>query len=746
MDSDFFVATKLAAALLAVFGATALVQAQPSNPGQDRPGINQNQDRVIEMAPVYVTAEQILKQSLGTSVIEASDLDKTPVRNDISDILRTMPGVNLTGNTASGQRGNNRQIDIRGMGPENTLILIDGRPVRSRDSVRYSWRGERDTRGDSNWVPADAIERIEVIRGASAARYGSGAMGGVVNIITKKVTNTFAGWVDAYGSYSQNRDEGDSYRTGFGLSGPIVKDRLSYRIYANYNRTEPDKPGINRVNDVKTWYLRHAAGREGVINKDVNARFVLNLTDDQRLTLDSGWSRQSNLYTGDGQNNVSSDLLESLADRKAETNRMSKTSVALTYDGNWTWGTTRLTASFDHTLNQRYPEGLAGGIEGQIQSTDHFVDSTLKAWRLAGETVIPLTLAIDQTLTVGFEAGKSSLHDPNSRHFNIGGAPQTGLPGRDPDAKSDQTYAAVYLEDNLPIGPVTLVPSLRFDHNSDFGHNISPGLSFIWDMAEHWELKGGVARAFKAPNLYQRDPNYLLYSKGFGCGLDCTGDGGCYLIGNDNLKPETSLNQEIGIEYTRGKFAGSLTFFRNDYRNKVVAGQTKAGQATGTQTAWIYRWENAHKALVQGFEGNITVPVTDTLLVTTNFTYMDKFINKDTKNPLSVIPDYTVNAMLDWTPFPGFDANLTFTQFGRQKARKHIETKADAKKGLSGESVSPYNITSVSAGYTVKEHLQLRAGIYNLFNKRLLRSSDISSARLYNQPGRSFYVTAKYTF
>lgn len=96
-----------------------------------------------------------------------------------------MPGVNLTGNSTSGQRGNNRQIDIRGMGPENTLILIDGKPVTSRNSIRLGWRGERDTRGDTGWVPPEMIERIEVIRGPAAARYGNGAAGGVVNIITK---------------------------------------------------------------------------------------------------------------------------------------------------------------------------------------------------------------------------------------------------------------------------------------------------------------------------------------------------------------------------------------------------------------------------------------------------------------------------------------------------------------------------------------------------------------------------------
>ena len=128
---------------------------------------------------VRSTAEEALKQQPGVSIITAEDIAKQPPVNDLSDIIRKMPGVNLTGNSASGSRGNNRQIDIRGMGPENTLILIDGVPVTSRNSVRYSWRGERDTRGDSNWVPPEMVERIEVLRGPAAARYGSGAAGGV---------------------------------------------------------------------------------------------------------------------------------------------------------------------------------------------------------------------------------------------------------------------------------------------------------------------------------------------------------------------------------------------------------------------------------------------------------------------------------------------------------------------------------------------------------------------------------------
>lgn len=142
---------------------------------------------------MIVTAAEQTRQAPGVSTITAGDISRRPPANDLSELIRTMPGVNLSGNSTSGQRGNNRQIDIRGMGPENTLILVDGKPVSSRNAVRYGWRGERDTRGDTNWVPADMVERIDVLRGPAAARYGNGAAGGVVNIITKQPTKEWHG-------------------------------------------------------------------------------------------------------------------------------------------------------------------------------------------------------------------------------------------------------------------------------------------------------------------------------------------------------------------------------------------------------------------------------------------------------------------------------------------------------------------------------------------------------------------------
>ncbi len=293
----------------------------------------------LEEVKVIGTAEEESKQMPGVSVITAEDIQKRPPANDLSEIIRTMPGVNLTGNSSSGQRGNNRQIDIRGMGPENTLILIDGKPVSSRNSVRYGWRGERDSRGDTNWVPAEEVERIEVIRGPAAARYGNGAAGGVINIITKAASKTTQGQVTLYHSFAQHSEEGDSERADFGLSGPI-SDMLSYRIYGNIAKTDADAADINAGHEsARTGNQAGTlpAGREGVRNRDINAQLNLKITPEQSLQLDAGYSRQGNIYTGDTQNtNTNANVTKLLGD---ETNILYRDTYALTHRGKYDFGT-----------------------------------------------------------------------------------------------------------------------------------------------------------------------------------------------------------------------------------------------------------------------------------------------------------------------------------------------------------------------------------------------------------------------
>ncbi|HHX2534690.1 TPA: FepA family TonB-dependent siderophore receptor [Neisseria subflava] len=704
-----------------------------------------------EVDTVYVTAEKQLQQSLGVSRISKDDIDKRPAVNDISEFVRTMPGVNLTGNTATGQRGNKRQIDLRGMGPENTLILIDGKPVNSRQSERISMRGERNTRGDSNWVPVEEIESITVLRGPAATRYGSGAMGGVVNIVTKKVSKELKGQVNLYANQPQDSKEGATRRIGFNLSGPIIQDTLGFRIYGNLNKTDADAADINAGHGNDS-----AAGVEGVRNKDIAGRLQWKISPAQTLILDSSYSRQGNIYNGDTQNsNPRSALVNSLADGKAETARLYRSAYSLTHDGAWEWGDTKNVISYERTVNSHLPEGLAGGPEGSYTGLD-FVQSRLKNLRFSSEANIPFKLGVDNVLTVGAEFTDSKLDDPasNSQGFKDQGKTDVfdGISAVRGGKASQRNWAA-YVEDNISLTDKThLIPAIRFDHNSDSGSNWSPALNFSHQIGENWLVKGGIARAYKAPNLYQTNPDFILYTRGQGCPIDAPGSVRCYYMGNNNLKPETSINKEIGLEFNKNGWQASATYFHNAYRNKIVIGENII--ATSNIGNWLLQWENTPKATISGIEGNLVIPLHDTLKWSNNFTYMHK--SEDYQgNPLSLVPKHTLNSTLSWTPNERFDANLTFTHYGRTKPRgvaiNKLEQNGNPRAGVAALSsehsqtqVGSYGIWGINAGYNWNKRVAVRGGISNLFNKKLYRTT--AGAQTYNEHGRAFYGSLKVSF
>lgn len=697
-------------------------------------------EKLADDESMIVTAEQELKQQPGVSTITAEDIKKNPPVNDLSDIIRKMPGVNLTGNGASGSRGNNRQIDIRGMGPENTLVMIDGVPVSSRNSVRYSWRGERDSRGDTNWVPAEMVERIEVIRGPAAARYGSGAAGGVVNIITKRPTNDWHGSLSLYTSQPENSKEGDTRRANFNLSGPLAGDALTMRLYGNINRTDADAFDINTAENGS-----YAAGREGVRNKDINTVLSWKITPLQIIDFSWGYSRQGNIYAGDTQNsnsNASTDgLVESLYGD--ETNRMYRQSYGIAHNGIWDWGTSKLNFNYEKTNNTRLQEGTAGRTEGMINS-DTYATSRLESYRAGGEINFPLQLLVAQTVTLGAEWNRDELNDPAS--MLAASATGVNLPGSSGDpsqrsSKNSATISSLFFEDNIAATDSTeVIPGLRFDYHDQFGANWSPSLNLSQGLGDYFTLKAGIARVFKAPNLYQSTPGYLLSTRGNGCPI---GLSQCYLLGNNDLDAETSVNKEIGLEFSNQGYVAGITWFRNDYKNKIVSG-TEPVYSSTRPVYNVLRWENGGKAIVEGLEGNLTIPlIADTLEWRSNATYMFRSESKKTGNPLSVIPEFTINSQLEWQATQDLSANINWTQYGRQKPRQNVETNIDTSS-MTTQEISPYSVFGLNVNYDISKNLRANAGINNLFDKRIYREN--SGASTYNEPGRAYYAGVTMSF
>ncbi|MDS9468840.1 FepA family TonB-dependent siderophore receptor [Paracoccus sp. MBLB3053] len=713
----------------------------------------------VVLETVVLSAEDQNKQALGASVITESDLAKAPVVNDISEIVRKMPGVNLTGNNTSGQRGNNRQIDIRGMGPENTLILIDGKPVMSRNAVKMSRGGERDTRGDSNWVPAEMIERIEVLRGPAAARYGSGSAGGVVNIITKR-PETLTGQVSMHTTQPESSKEGATNRTNFMLAGPAGED-FTFRIFGNYNRSEPDSADINPAELDDDGEEVVMAGTEGVINKDISTLLTWHGIEGHEIDLEWNFSRQGNLYAGDTRTGVTDEQYNSLLGE--ETNRMYRNTLAITHRGEYGFGESNSYLQWENTRNSRLCSGLSGGPEDSIDMTcvdtdgdgeddaPAFQTITLDNVTAKSEWILPMTVAKRASrVTFGAEYRGEFMDDPHSIANEIqddGVAEESGVDA-DPanrDPSTQQNTIGLYAEANIEWSDqLTLTPGLRFDYNDNFGSNWSPSLNAEYAFNDSWTLKLGVARAFKTPNLFQLNPNYVYRTRGNGCPyIDGEQVGGpCYVLGNPDLEAERSWNKEIGVAYQgQTGINGSLTFFHNDYDNRIGSGTYQYND--GAETNRLYRWENQKNAVISGIEGNFSTPLGDRFAFNANFT---KMIKSEMENgqPLSLVPDYTINSSLDWFATDAITVTLAATHYGEIEATSvNPTTGADYE---DPDSRDPYTLVNLGGTWDMSEQARLSAGISNLFDKTVLRTDSGEGANTFNEPGRAFYMTLTSTF
>lgn len=490
-------------------------------------------------------------------------------------------------------------------------------------------------------------------------------------------------------------------------------------------------------------------------NRDLNGLLRWDLNSQQTIEVEGSYSRQGNIYAGDrAVSSTGSELLNELIGR--ETNIMYRRAGSITHRGNWDWGSSQLVFSYENTRNRRLNEGLAGGSEGSINVGD-MSTSEYDNYALSGEVSIPFTFGFSQVATLGFEYTKEVLDDPYSvtqSTTNGGVLPGTGSGPRDSEATNENI--AFFAESNIHLTDRwTLTPGLRFDNHTQFGSNWSPSLNTSYQLTDAVSIKGGLARVFKAPNLYQSNTNYIYYTMGNGCPVDSPNlGGGCYVQGNDSLDAEKSWNFELGVAYEQAGWNAGVTYFRNEYEDKIEAGLNPTGLTEGTAgTGQILMWENAPKAVVAGWEGTLNVPLMgfegDILSWNTNFTYMIENKNKKTGEPLSVIPKFTVNSMLDWQASAALNLSLSMTLYGYQDPRQLSGTGA-AESGDALKQRGGYTLWAINGNYELDKHWSFGAGINNLFDKELKRegtnSSNGAGAASYNEPGRAYYASAKFSF
>ena len=470
-----------------------------------------------------------------TTVITAEDIGKSPA-NSIPDLLRDAAGVNNQTN-ANGRD----EIQIRGLDGRFTLILVDGKRVSSAGAL---WRGSDF---DLSTVPLAAIERIEIVRGPMSALYGSDAIGGVVNIITKRPSKDWHGTVGAEYRVVTSGEEGKQHRIQASARGAL-SDGVSLSFAGEvYDR---DAWFVHSANDPK-----EVAGLEA--KRSVNAVSTLSVQLDaaQRVDIDLGYNHDKRPYALDSYAYYPAWNFESFSYAQQE---ISRKSLALTHTGNW--GAFKSFTSLKR--EEASIDDFASSYDDPKQRHYDENNTTLRSYGVGtfGANV----------LTAGVDLRRQEVKDPSTYL-------QTGQ-------VRTNNYAVFAQDEFKATDALQLTLGARADHHPNFGNHVSPKAYANYFASSDVVIKGGVSTAFKAPDAYQLSPEYSIIS----CG------GSCHLSGNPSLTPEKSRSAEIGVEVTKTDWDFSAVYFHNKVRDLIVPVYNAAVPSRA--------WTNVAKANTHGLE------------------------------------------------------------------------------------------------------------------------------------------------
>jgi outer membrane receptor for ferrienterochelin and colicins len=641
-----------------------------------------NED-VISLDQVVVTAtgfEQSVKDAPASiSVITREELEKGSFR-DLTDALREVQGVTVTG------VANEKDMFIRGLPGSYTLILVDGKRQNTRDS-----RTNGNSGFEQSFIPpVSAIDRIEVVRGPMSSLYGSDAMGGVINIITRKVTDQWTTTVTADGTLQQHDQFGNSVQGSIYTAGPLIHRKLGLQLWGR---------GFGREED--TLLSGITGAREG----NIAGRLTFTPNENHDLMLESGFTRIRRNASKWGTLEPDSNDTYNHNDRKY---------WSLTHEGRWGPTTSNFSILQEWAERRSYTENPRTSVFDKNARSPEIRNTIVD-----GKFTTPFDLLGPHTLVTGGQWFNAMLTDQNPGRRT----------GRDETFKINQW--ALFAEDEWRITDTfSWTNGLRMDHHEIYGSHYSPRSYGVWHATDNLTLKGGVSTGFRAPEIRQIAPGYAYTTGGGGCTYGPNGTCGV-ILANPNLEPETSTSYEVGALWDNlNGFTASATFFYTDFRDKIS--NALVLDDAGNPVRWSedpnYRlWYNYNidDAVIQGVELAATWRMTDTVSFRGSYTFTDSEQRTGDYEgfPLARTPKHAANVRLDWiTPVAGLDTWLAVNYHGSEivgGARIGSNGTPVIINGMVGRKYDAYATMDVGLSYDFTEQLTLNAAIYNVFDKEI---------------------------
>lgn len=657
------------------------------------------QERWVEetpMASLIITQEEIEK--LGASTLR--------------EVLENSAGVYVS----PGGRG----MVMRGLSQDNALFLLDGRRIKGEFSNTYEL--ER--------IPAGIIERIEIIKGPSSVLYGSDALGGVVNIITKRPQEGLGGRIEVSGGTNSH---GKGSKSLFDLQLYGGDERTSFRAYANALDRNPyaeqevanvlvRQAGIDRKpsattggvfapirNNVKDSYGAEVDYRDDAEVFTAGGAIRQRLAENASLRIEANYMKEdrhsryiaanypSNYYNGANKIMVFNTPAEWRDDNE-------RFDVAAILD----WEVAReldLRYTADYTKYKKYRNIYSLiyadlGYASSAASANSTNITTMEQW--SHELMATWNPSPQHTLTTGAEY---RTNDVESTAYSV----------------NDRNYKSAYAQHEWRLTPdLNLVYGARYDRTSIGENQTSFQGGLIYSLSDKTKLRFNYAQGFKAPD------DRVLY-------VNQINPQGRAMLGSEvltldkttasTLKAESSDTFEAGITTRGERWKYDLGIFKTKVDNKI-----EQVQEIGAVSGVAYNtFRNVSEAEIKGVENSLGIMLHEDWWIEGAFSYIDA-MNKAEDIKLMNVPKTLTNLSIEWTPLEAWSFRLMSRTIGEQYISEEEKVGSFTLVGLKAS----YSPSFVKGG-------EIFGGIDNLLDRKV-------PTILGGDPGLFFYLGARYNF
>ena len=721
---------------------------------------------IKEQVTVTATRTQMLtsETAVPVSIVDREEIERKAV-NNIGDVFRTLPGTSTVNEGAFQVRPR-----IRGLDSNRVLILVDGERLNnSRTATGQSGI-------ETGLVETSQIETVEVVRGSGSVLYGTDALAGTINIITRDTParreNGFrlGGVLDTFYSSNENGRRGNLAVNG---SNKFFAFRLAQSLerFDNYFTGDPTPAFLDGLRD-----QGFAVADDGEAlnsqshgsNSSATLRFFLNDTNTIRANYDR--RRASNIG--------SAGLAGEFAGYFPFSNR---DKASLRYD------VAGITKTFEHlsvssfyqTQYRNFTNVLT--VPGFYQFSETITDTQTSGFDVQTDW----KLGTRNNLTVGSSYFRdantdrrivlqgSSPTSPNLRYNNSRSVPDATLSSIAAFAQNDfrvsdrlRLVGGIRVDKFDTISESTTgftIPNLRPDQIDDLGINalasglnvsntsITGDIGAIYKVTRNVNISARLGRSFRVPNIFE------LFFTG-------AGSVGGFVVGNPLLKPESGVNFDASVKAKTSRFAGSVTYFTNSYKNFLSTAEANDSRGCpvfivrpgtvydanncniissppGPAPVRVYQTQNIDRARIQGFEAELEAPFKISLGYLTpngNFSYL-RGDDTGADQPLNFISPLRTNLGVRWQNFGKayfFDYNVRIV--GEQKRLSNSFLTTPVNQGGNGGPEPGFVTHNVGGGYYFRRerfNFNVNLGVSNIFGRAYSEQFVFAPAR-----GRSFTI------